>query len=95
MAMGVDYSAGEQVICELERELLTHHVSDAVLGDVLDSYPDQFTALLDSWFADELLCEGAGNYGFDLTASGSWFVGNMVMDARSMAEATETHHCVP
>ncbi len=90
MVIGVDYGAGEQVICELERELLSHHVSDSVLGQVLDRHPGQFNRLFDLWLAKELLCEGTGG-GFDLTASGSWFVGNMVLDARSMAESTGFH----
>ncbi|MCG8454807.1 MAG: radical SAM protein [Holophagales bacterium] len=90
MAMGVDYGAGEQVVCDLERELLAHHISDSVLGEVLGTYRDHFAALLDSWLTDGLLCEGAGGCGLDLTASGSWFVGNMVIHARSMAETTRS-----
>lgn len=86
IAMGVDYGAGERVVCALERELLTHRVSDTVLCDVLDTYADSFQHVLDGWLAEDLLREVDGGGELALTAGGSWFVGNMIADARGLAE---------
>lgn len=86
IAMGVDYRDGERVVCALERELLTHRVSGTVLRDVLNKYADGFQRLLDRWFAGDLLRAVDGDGEFALTAGGSWFVGNMIADARGLAE---------
>ena len=87
IAMGVDYRAREQVVCALERDLLTHRVSQAVLNNVLDAYSNRFESILDSWSTNDLIREANGKAGFTLTVSGSWFVGNMILEARAMAES--------
>lgn len=87
IAMGVDYQAGEQVVCALERELLTHQVSRTALDEMLAAYPDRFEPTLEEWLRNGLLAEARGRSGFALTMSGSWFVGNMIAEARGLAEA--------
>jgi oxygen-independent coproporphyrinogen-3 oxidase len=86
IAMGVDHSTGEQALCTLERELLTHRISQSALGKVSDLYLNRFESILDSWFANGLIREADREAGFALTVSGSWFVGNMILEARAMAE---------
>jgi coproporphyrinogen III oxidase-like Fe-S oxidoreductase len=90
IAMGVDYRAAEQVVCELERQLLMHNVSQESLDSMLDTYPDGFEGILDSWFSKDLLREAKGQTGFKLTMSGSWYVGNLIAEARSLAERNDS-----
>jgi coproporphyrinogen III oxidase-like Fe-S oxidoreductase len=86
IAMGVDYRAAEQVVCALERQLLSHQVSRTALDDLLKAYPD-FDAILGSWLRRGFLQEAKDGPGFSLTMSGSWFVGNMIEDARGLVES--------
>lgn len=85
MAMGVDYRAGERVIRTLERELLSHHLSQVALNGVLDAYPQRFLPILDRWMAQGLIREERARAEFSLSAEGSWYVGNMIEDARGLA----------
>lgn len=88
IAMGVDFRAGEQVVCALERELLTHRISRAALADMLATYRDRFEPILDGWLRNRLLGDMAGQEAFALTMRGSWFVGNMIAEVRGLAEAS-------
>ena len=87
ISMGVDYGAAERVVCALERDLLAHNVSQTALGDVFDSYGDRFLSILESWFGRSLVRATGEDTGLALTASGSWFVGNMILELRGMCEA--------
>lgn len=83
IAMAVDYQAGERVIRALETELLAHRVRQSTFDAVLESFPETFEAVLTSWLEHGLLRE-APSSAFALTADGSWFVGNMIEEARGM-----------
>jgi oxygen-independent coproporphyrinogen-3 oxidase len=86
IAMGFDYRAGEQIIRELERELLAHRISQRALDRVWHAYPRTFPPIVDRWLAEALLSETHPVADFELTADGSWFVGNMIEKVRHMAE---------
>jgi oxygen-independent coproporphyrinogen-3 oxidase len=85
IGMGVDYAEDARVIRELERDLLAHRVPRATLNRVVDLYPDHFPPMLDTWLRRDLLRD-AGDEGVVHTADGSWFVGNMIDEARAMLD---------
>ncbi|HEV3040917.1 MAG TPA: radical SAM protein [Candidatus Angelobacter sp.] len=91
IALGVDYRAAELAVCALERELLTHSVSQAVLRGVLEAYPNRFESILDSWLTNDLIREVDDGLGLALTVCGSWFVGNMILETRIMAELCQSN----
>lgn len=85
---GVVYGAEARVIRHLERELLAHHVACSTLALVEDAYPDAFPPLLDRWLRQRLLVDCRGRDYVTLSRDGSWFVGNMIADARAMLSRT-------
>lgn len=87
IAMAVDYRRTERVARSLERELIAHRVSDDALRALDRCYPDAFEPILQSWSAKGLLDRDPAGAGYQLTAAGSWFVGNMVDEVRAIAEA--------
>jgi anaerobilin synthase len=87
IAMGVDYRAAERVIRTLERELLAHEVSAAAIDGMRAAYGGAFEPIFDRWIGAALLQPAKGGASFTLTADGSWFVGNMIEDARALASA--------
>ncbi|MCC6155357.1 MAG: radical SAM protein [Candidatus Hydrogenedentes bacterium] len=86
IAFGADYSAAEQAVCALERKLLAHGVLCGELSDLLNTFPNCFEDVLETWIAKGLLQAATGEQGFTVTMSGSWFVGNMIADVRALAE---------
>ena len=87
VAHGVVYGDAERPIRELERCLFANRVPVAAVTNIADAYPDEFPPILDSWIAGGLLIESADRQAFELSRDGSWFVGNMVEDARAIHRA--------
>ena len=87
VSMGVDYGAGERAVCALERELLTHRVSQAAVSRWQAEFSGLADEILDWWLRSDLLKPGHHHGEFLVTAGGSWFIGNMIADIRSLAES--------
>lgn len=85
IGQGVEYGEDARVIRALERTLLAHRVPRSVIDQALDAYPKQFPPILESWLEDRLLLETSDG-AFVHSLDGSWFVGNMIGDARSMLD---------
>jgi oxygen-independent coproporphyrinogen-3 oxidase len=85
IGLGVEYGDEARVIRALERTLLTHHVPRHVIDRTFDAYPKEFPPILESWLRNRLLLETSDG-SFVHTLDGSWFVGNMIGDARSMLD---------
>jgi coproporphyrinogen III oxidase-like Fe-S oxidoreductase len=86
IGVGVEYQEDARVIRSLERALLTHRVERPVIDRTLDAYPKAFPPILDSWLQNRLLLEASDQDAFVHSLDGSWFVGNMIVDARSMLD---------
>jgi oxygen-independent coproporphyrinogen-3 oxidase len=82
---GVEYAEDARVIRALERALLAHRVSEGLIDETLAAYPGDFPEVLDYWLRKELLIESTEG-SFVHSLDGSWFVGNMVAEARSMLD---------
>jgi hypothetical protein len=54
---------------------------------VQSAYGSRFERLFDRWLSEGLLVDVPRRSSYALSADGSWFVGNMIQEARSMAEA--------
>ncbi len=81
---GVEYAPSARTIRALEQQLLGHQVSIATLNEVLSRFPETFPRLLERWVGQGLLDMSDGLP--RLTLQGSWFIGNMVLEARGIAE---------
>ena len=88
IGMGVDYGDDARVIRALELELLAHRVSRRVIDQVLDAYSETFPPILESWLHNRLLLETEDRTAFTHSVDGSWFIGNMIADARAMLDPT-------
>jgi coproporphyrinogen III oxidase-like Fe-S oxidoreductase len=86
IASGIEYGEPARVIRALERELMAHAVTAATLAAMTDMFAGRFSALLARWRAYGLLQPGADPVA--LTADGSWFVGNMIAEARRLSDNT-------
>jgi coproporphyrinogen III oxidase-like Fe-S oxidoreductase len=87
---GIEYDQSGRLVRELERELLAHQLSAETLDRVAAAFPDAFPQLLERWIASGLVASRARDV--MLTLDGSWFVGNMVFDARHLAERAVAAH---
>lgn len=83
---GIEYGEPARAIRLLERELLAHRLSTATLDELACTFPGAFPPLLASWIDKGLVTATADTA--TLTLDGSWFVGNMVFEARALAERT-------
>jgi oxygen-independent coproporphyrinogen-3 oxidase len=81
---GVVYDEHVQLVRTLESELLAHRISPATLASVSSTYANAFEAILAFWLNERLLVPTEECLG--LSQEGSWFVGNMISQARQMAE---------
>jgi coproporphyrinogen III oxidase-like Fe-S oxidoreductase len=86
IGVAVEYDAEATAIRSLERDLLAHRVAGATLTAVADAYPDVFPSIRDEWLRKDLMRDAGGD-AFVLSRDGSWFVGNMIADARAMLES--------
>lgn len=85
IGLGVEYGDEARVIRALEQTLLTHQVPRHVIDRTFDAYPKDFPPILESWLRNRLLLETSDG-SFVHSLDGSWFVGNMISDARSMLD---------
>jgi oxygen-independent coproporphyrinogen-3 oxidase len=84
IATGVDYGDDARVVRALERDLLAHCVGRDTLEAVKCAHPATFPRLFDSWIEKRLLVRTGDGSGFVPTLDGSWFIGNMIIEARAM-----------
>ena len=77
------YDDGVETIRNLERELMVHRVRGETLDRVASQYPE-FSRVWSFWETHELLKEQESGGNWTLSQSGSWFIGNMVMQARGL-----------
>lgn len=91
LALATLYPDDATPVLDLERELLAHRVHRATLERLLSAHPG-FAQTLAGWHAAGLLAAvpPGGMDQWSLTASGSWFVGNMVDQARALAPRRRT-----
>jgi coproporphyrinogen III oxidase-like Fe-S oxidoreductase len=87
--VGVEYGEDARVIRAIERELLAHRLTRPVVDAAIAAYPDEFPAILGSWFDQGLLVDGSDDGALRHSLEGSWFVGNMIHDARAMLDAPQ------
>ena len=83
---GVLYDESIQTIRALESQLLAHRIMPETLADALNVYQDDFLDVLRFWLEHELLTEADDGQALVLSRAGSWFVGNMIIQARYVAE---------
>lgn len=84
LAVATLYDDATAPVLDLERELLAHRVRGPTLDRMLHAYP-RFADVLQSWHAFGLLRPVAGDGVWALTMPGSWYVGNLVEQARSLS----------
>lgn len=82
------YDDRAETLRDLERELLAHRVRQPTLDRVASNYP-AFTQILTFWQARQLLLQSEDRSAWAITQEGSWFIGNMIAQARQMAEPGE------
>lgn len=82
------YDDRTETLRDLERELLAHRVRPPTLDHVVSNYP-AFTEILAFWQARQLLLQSGDRSAWAITQEGSWFIGNMIAQARQMAEPGE------
>ena len=88
LAMGVDYRRAEQSVCAVERELLAHELTQETTRALKREYPGAFDAILDRWFDAGLLETSDTAEVLLPTASGSWYLGNMIGEIRALSGMT-------
>ena len=77
-----------ETIRDLEWELLAHRVRQLTLDNVAFHYP-AFAEILAFWQGRELLVKTEDESSWAVSREGSWFIGNMVFQARQMTEQGE------
>jgi oxygen-independent coproporphyrinogen-3 oxidase len=82
----VVYSDRIQRLRDLEGELMTHRVSRETLVSAFEAWGGALRDLWDNWLSHGLIIPGKGSEHV-LTEEGSWFVGNMIWQARELAAA--------
>lgn len=87
---GMRFNRNTRGIRKLERELLGHKIQRATLDRVLSRSHVRLGVLWDSWLAAGLLERHTKHGCYRPTMDGSWYVGNMVADLRSLATAGRT-----
>jgi oxygen-independent coproporphyrinogen-3 oxidase len=75
-----------EAILGLERELLTHRVLSQTLNKLACVYPESFPGMLEFWQAHGLLLPAEDGVSWIVSREGSWFIGNMIMQVRQLAE---------
>lgn len=79
------YEDRVETLRDLERELLAHRVQQPTLDRVASHY-SAFAEILDFWQARRLLLPSEDRAAWTITREGSWFVGNMIAQARQLTE---------
>ncbi len=85
IAKAVLYDNRLEAIRHLEWELLAHHIRQPTLENVAFFHPT-FAEILAFWQNRELLVRTGDASAWTVSCEGSWFVGNMIAQARQMAE---------
>jgi oxygen-independent coproporphyrinogen-3 oxidase len=78
-----------EAVLDLERELLAHQVSLKTLNKVTNVFSCSFPDLLLFWETRGLLLPEGDASSWTISAEGSWFIGNMIMQLRKIAEYHE------
>jgi hypothetical protein len=78
----------------LERELLAHRLSHETIDAVVDAYGRPARRMLAAWLREGLLTGDAEAKAFRPTRDGSWFIGNMIGEARAL-ESARARESVP
>ena len=84
IAKAVLYDDRVEAILGLERELLTHRVLPETLDKVACIYSENFTGMLEFWQTHGLLLPAEDGLAWIVSTEGSWFIGNMIMQARQL-----------
>ncbi len=90
VASAVVFSDGLETIRDLERGLLAHEIPQSSLDLVVLHYPE-FERILTYWHSFQLLVQDESRSVWTLSMNGSWFVGNMIAQARSLASRIASH----
>jgi oxygen-independent coproporphyrinogen-3 oxidase len=80
----VVYPEKIQRLRDLECDLLAHRISRETVALALEVWGGELRGLWDKWLSDELVIPNEKS-AFILSEEGSWFVGNMIWQARELA----------
>ena len=86
---GMLYDDEIQTVRKLERQLLAHGVMPATVAEVRAAHHREFGRLWETWLEHALVVEDPGRESFSLSQDGSWFVGNMILQARELVKARQ------
>jgi oxygen-independent coproporphyrinogen-3 oxidase len=86
---GVLYDPVAEDLLSLERELLAHRVCWSTVEELLLLFRRDFESLWKQWIAKGLLLPEDDGAHFRPSKIGSWYVGNMVLELRALANAVE------
>ncbi len=86
VAQGVEYRGGARLVRELERSLLAQRLPADIVEAVIRAYPASFPPMIDTWLRGGLLVDSEMPGEWTLSREGSWFVGNMILQARALWE---------
>jgi coproporphyrinogen III oxidase-like Fe-S oxidoreductase len=84
IGFGIVYNEKARAVRAFESEMLSTQISGAELDGIQGRLGREFTELWQAWLNSDSIVSSGGE-GFEVTAKGNWYLGNMIRDLRKLA----------